>query len=193
VETRDSETRGHSERVSLLGEVIAEEMGLSEKEITQIRTAGLFHDIGKIGVPDSILLKEGPLTDEEFLQIKKHPAEGEKILSTYSPFSELLPIVRGHHERIDGRGYPDGLSGAELSIGARIIAVADAFDAMVSNRKYRKGLGLERAVEELIRGKDRQFDACIVDAFLGYMDRMGKENFARRFGIPLPEDNGGES
>ena len=151
VETRDSETRGHSERVSRLAGVIAEQMGLSSAEVEKIVTAGLFPDIGKVGVPDAILLKNGPLTNEEYGQIKLHSAAGEKILSTYTPFKDILPIVRQHHERVGGGGYPDGLSGDDICIGARIIAVADSFDAMVSNRTYRKGLGIERAIQELKR------------------------------------------
>jgi len=181
VETRDSETRGHSERVSKIAEEIAKEMGLSEKEVTNIKTAGLFHDIGKVGVPDSILLKEGPLTDEEFRQIQKHPAEGEKILSTYSPFRELLPIVRGHHEKLNGRGYPDGLMGEEICIGARVIAVADAFDAMVSNRTYRKGLSIEKTVEEIEKGKGTQFDPAVADVLLAMIERAGKEEFHKAY------------
>ena len=177
VETRDSETRGHSERVSSFGAVLAGEMGLPADQIEMIRIAGLFHDIGKIGVPDAILLKNGPLTSEEYMQIKKHPAEGEKILSSYTPFQQLLPIVRGHHERIDGSGYPDGLSGDEICMGARVIAVADSFDAMISNRTYRSGLSFERARDALIRGKCGQFDPQVVNAFLGMIDRMGIDAF----------------
>ena len=181
VETRDSETRGHSERVSKLGASLAKEMGLALDQIVMIETAGLFHDIGKIGVPDSILLKNGPLTDEEYMQIKKHPADGEKILSTYSPFRDLLRIVREHHERVDGRGYPDGLKGDQICIGARVIAVADSFDAMVSNRKYRKGLGMDRALDELVRCKGGQFDEAVVDAMLAMIARIGRETFENSY------------
>ncbi|MBQ1259444.1 MAG: HD domain-containing protein [Clostridia bacterium] len=181
VETRDSETRGHSERVSRLAAAIAEEMGLGIDDVEMIRTAGLFHDIGKVGVPDSILLKNGPLTSDEFGQIKQHPSVGEKMLSTYSPFSKLLPIVRGHHERLDGRGYPDGLVDAEICIGAKVIAVADSFDAMVSNRTYRKGLGIDKATDELLKCKGGQFDPDVVDAFFGLMNRLGKEEFMKTY------------
>ena len=181
VETRDSETRGHSERVSRLAAAIAEEMGLGIDDVEMIRTAGLFHDIGKVGVPDSILLKNGPLTSDEFGQIKQHPSVGEKMLSTYSPFSKLLPIVRGHHERLDGRGYPDGLVDAEICIGAKVIAVADSFDAMVSNRTYRKGLGIDKATDELLKCKGGQFDPDVVDAFFTLMNRLGKEEFMKTY------------
>ena len=181
VETRDKETKGHSERVSGLGAELARELGMLEEQVEMIRVAGLFHDIGKIGVPDIILLKNGPLSDQEFLEIKKHPAEGEKILQTYSPFAKLLPIVRGHHERFDGRGYPDGLAGEEICLGARVIAVADSFDAMVSNRTYRRGLSFERTMEELERGKNAQFDERGVVALYRLINRMGRENFEERF------------
>ena len=181
VETRDSETRGHSERVSILAAAIAEEMGLDTDDVEMIRTAGLFHDIGKVGVPDAILLKNGPLTSDEYAQIKQHPAAGEKVLSTYSPFKEMLPIIRGHHERIDGSGYPDGLSGDEICTGAKIIAVADSFDAMVSNRTYRKGLGLEKACSELEKHKFAQFDPNAVDAFFRLIEKLGREEFTKEF------------
>jgi len=189
VETRDQETRGHSERVSSLAAALAGEVGLSEEESDRIRVAGLFHDIGKIGVPDMILLKNGPLTGEEFKAIQKHPAEGEKILATYSPFEEMLPIVRSHHERFDGTGYPDGLIGQEICLGARIIAVADSFDAMISNRTYRRGLGFDRAVEELIKGKNSQFDGKIVDAFLQLVENMGRDRFEEMYCAHMKEED----
>lgn len=177
VETRDAETQGHSERVSSLGSALAQEMGLSEEEVNRIRIAGLFHDIGKIGVPDAVLLKNGPLTREEFQEIEKHPAEGEQILKEYTPFKEMMKIVRGHHERYNGKGYPDGLAGEEICLGARIIAVADAFDAMISNRTYRKGLGFEKTMAEMEAGRNTQFDSHIVDALLRLIDKMGKDRF----------------
>jgi HD-GYP domain-containing protein (c-di-GMP phosphodiesterase class II) len=155
-----------------------------------MRTAGLFHDIGKVGVPDAILLKNGPLTSDEFAEIKLHPAAGEKVLSTYSPFSKMLPVIRGHHERIDGSGYPDGLAGDEICIGARIIAVADSFDAMVSNRTYRKGLGIDKAVSEIIRCKGTQFDPVAADCFLSIFNKLGKDEFMARFCSHVLENGG---
>ena len=177
VETRDKETKGHSERVSALATALAQELGMKPAEVNMIRVAGLFHDIGKVGVPDAILLKNGPLTNEEFRAIKLHPAEGEKIMASYTKFREMLPIVRGHHERFDGKGYPDGKSGEEICLGARIIAVADSFDAMISNRTYRQGLGFDKTISELIAGKNTQFDSRIVDVLLGLIDKMGREAF----------------
>jgi putative nucleotidyltransferase with HDIG domain len=191
VESRDKETEGHSERVSRLGTAIATELGLPPDEIEMVKLAGLFHDIGKIGVPDSILLKNGPLTNEEFEQIKKHPAEGEKILSTYTPFACLLPIVRNHHERFNGRGYPDGIAGDDIPIGARVVAVADSFDAMISNRTYRKGLGFDKAVDELIKGRGGQFDERAVNAMLRLVDRLGREEFEKLY-CSHNSDNGEE-
>lgn len=192
VETRDSETRGHSERVSKLAGAIALQMGFDPKEKELIETAGLFHDIGKVGVPDSILLKNGRLTDEEYDQIKQHPSAGEKILSTYTPFKDILPIVRQHHERYGGGGYPDGLAGEDICPGARVISVADSFDAMVSNRTYRKGLGIQKAIEELKNGSSKQFDAEVVKAFLSLIESIGVEEFNRLF-YPLSSNDGGES
>lgn len=181
VETRDHETRGHSERVSILAASIAAEMGLPADQIEQIKIAGLFHDIGKIGVPDAILLKEGPLSQVEYEEIKRHPADGEKILSTCSSFDAILPIIRHHHERVDGRGYPDGLTGDEICIGAKITALADAFDAMVSNRTYRKGLGFDIAMERVVQGINSQFDECAVAGLHKLIDHLGREEFERQF------------
>ena len=179
VETRDKETEGHSRRVSFLATALAEEIGLREEEVDKVRLAGLFHDIGKIGVKDSVLLKQGPFNNEEYDEIKKHPAEGVGILSHFTPFEELLPIIGQHHERVDGRGYPKGLSGEEICISARLIAVADSFDAMISNRAYRKGLGIEKTMAEMERCSGTQFDPKIVDALKRLMSRLGQENFLK--------------
>lgn len=181
VETRDKDTKGHSERVSVLARAIAEELQLPEEEIEKIRVAGLFHDIGKIGVRDAVLLKNGPLTDDEYTEIKRHPAEGEKILSAYTEFKEILPIVRSHHERFDGRGYPDGICGKEIALGARIMTVADSFDAMISNRAYRRGLSFDVVMAELRRNSGAQFDADIVKALENVVEKMGVEAFVNAF------------
>lgn len=181
VETRDKDTKGHSERVSALACAIAQEMDLPEDEIEKIGVAGLFHDIGKIGVRDAVLLKNGPLTDDEYTEIKRHPAEGEKILSAYTEFANILPFIRSHHERFDGKGYPDGLDGKNIPIGARIMAVADSFDAMVSNRAYRQGLSLDVALDELRRNSGTQFDGDVVAALEKIIEKMGMLNFNGRF------------
>ena len=181
VETRDTETRGHSERVSSLACALAKVMHLPDDQVELVRTAGLFHDIGKIGVPDSILLKNGPLTSEEFKEIQNHPIMGENILVKYAPLKAALPIIRSHHERFDGNGYPDHLAGSDICLGARIIAVADSFDAMISNRTYRQGLGLERTLQELRKGKASQFDPQIADAFFDLIEQMGIETFCKTY------------
>jgi HD-GYP domain-containing protein (c-di-GMP phosphodiesterase class II) len=156
-------------------------MGLSPQEVERIKIAGLFHDIGKIGVPDAILLKDGPLSQNEYEEIKRHPAEGEKILSTCSSFDDILPIIRHHHERVDGRGYPYGLTGDKICLGAKITAVADAFDAMVSNRTYRKGLGFDIAMERVVQGINSQFDAQAVAGLHKLIESIGREEFERKF------------
>ena len=181
VESRDKETKGHSERVAILAKALAEEMQLAQDDIETIHIAGLFHDVGKIGIPDSILLKNGSLTKEEFMTIKGHPAEGERIIVSYAPFKNLLNIVRGHHERYDGTGYPDGKAGNDICLGARIIAVADSFDAMMSNRTYRRGLGFDKTMDELVKGKGTKFAPAIVDAFLKHVEKSGRAKFERMY------------
>ena len=182
VESRDKETEGHSERVARLARELAAEMRLSPEDVEMIHVAGLFHDVGKIGIPDSILLKNGPLTKEEFQIIKGHPAEGERIIVSYAPFKKILNIVRGHHERYNGTGYPDGKVGEEISLGARIIAVADSFDAMMSNRTYRRGLGLDKTLDELEKGKGTQFDPNIVEEFMKLIEKKGRDTIERMYG-----------
>ena len=166
VDAKDFYTRGHSDRVSFYAVKIAEAMHKSPETIERLRVAGLFHDIGKIGIPDGILLKNGPLTRDEYDQIKQHPVLGCDILSSISSFRDILSIVKHHHERMDGAGYPDGLAGGQIPEEARIITVADAFDAMTSKRTYRDGLTPEQALQELERGKNAQFDAAVVDVFV---------------------------
>lgn len=166
VDTKDIYTRGHSDRVAYFAVLIAEAMGRDSKYVERLKVAGLFHDIGKIGTSDMILGKCSSLTDDEYEVIKKHPAQGSTILSSLSAFSDIAKIVECHHERIDGRGYPNGLMEDEIPEGARILCVADAFDAMTSNRKYRSAKSLADAISELERGRGSQFDENIVDAFL---------------------------
>ena len=132
--------------------------------------AALLHDIGKIGVPDNVLLKEGKLTDEEFSVMKQHPVIGERMLTSVEFLSDLLPAIRNHHERHDGKGYPDGLAGEEIPFFARCIAVADAYDAMTTDRPYRKALTSQEAKAELFRLRNMQWEAIAVDAFLVILD-----------------------
>ena len=170
VEAKDPYTRGHSDRVSEYSVLIGEKMGLSEENIKTLRVGGLFHDIGKIGIPDSILLKTDKLSDDEYSEIKNHPTIGAHILGAASIFKNIIPIVKHHHERFDGRGYPSGLKGDEIPFLARIAAVADTFDAMTSKRSYRNALDLQFVKEEIQRCKGTQFDPQIADVFLDILD-----------------------
>ena len=166
VEAKDPYTRGHSDRVSEYAVLIGRKMGLSEDEIKTLQIGGLFHDIGKIGVPDSILQKEAKLTDDEYSQIKNHPSIGAHILGEAEAFKDIIPIVKYHHERFDGRGYPSRLSGEKIPLLARITAVADTFDAMTSKRSYRNALDIQYVKEEIERCKGTQFDPKIAEVFL---------------------------
>ncbi|MBE5813422.1 MAG: DUF3369 domain-containing protein [Clostridiales bacterium] len=170
VDAKDFYTRGHSDRVSYYATKIGEAMRLSDDNIELLKIGGIFHDIGKIGTNDDILLKNSRLDDNEYAEIKKHPIKGANILSAMSMFKDAVPLVRYHHERYDGRGYPDGIAGEEIPLLARIISVADAFDAMTSDRIYRTKMELSRAIDQLIQGKDTQFDGEIVDVFLKCLD-----------------------
>lgn len=173
VEAKDTYTRGHSDRVSDYSVLIGEKLGLGEEDIRRLRIGGLFHDIGKIGVPDSILQKNGKLSDDEYSEIKNHPTIGVHILSNATMFEDILPIVKHHHERYDGRGYPGQLKGEEIPYLARIAAVADSFDAMTSKRVYRDSLPMDVVISEFEKNKGTQFDPQITDAFLDIL----KNNF----------------
>lgn len=166
VEAKDKYTRGHSDRVSEYSVLIGKKLGLSDEDLNTLKIGGLFHDIGKIGVPDSILLKDTKLSDDEYSQIKSHPSIGAHILSTASIFQNLIPIVKHHHERFDGNGYPGKLKGEEIPFLARIAAVADTFDAMTSKRTYRDALPLEVVISEIEKCSGTQFDPKIASAFL---------------------------
>jgi len=165
VDAKDPYTRGHSRRVSDYGAAVAYALGWPPEDIARVRRAGLLHDVGKIGVPDAILTKAGPLTTEEFAVIKEHPVVGEMMLSAVPHLREVLPSVRHHHERWDGRGYPDGLAGAAIPPDAAVLMVVDAFDAMTSSRTYRHALPIREARRRLREGSGTQFDARIVAAF----------------------------
>jgi HD-GYP domain-containing protein (c-di-GMP phosphodiesterase class II)/HAMP domain-containing protein len=159
-------TAGHSERVTTLALQVGSAMGLSEKELDLLHQAGLLHDLGKIGVPGYILEKPGKLTDEEWAIIKEHPGKGALILEPIPAFMDVVPLVAQHHERFDGTGYPRGLEGANISLGARILAVADVFDALVSDRPYRAGWNLSEVVSFINSKADQDFDPVVVRAFL---------------------------
>jgi len=172
IEKRDPYTGGHTKRVMNYCIAIGKVLGLSKKEIENLRLAAILHDVGKIGVCDSILLKEDRLDVEELKKMCMHPQYGSEILSHVKQLKDIIPGVRGHHERIDGTGYPDKLRGEEIPVIARIIAVADTFDAMTTDRPYRKALGLETAIDELRKNVGVQFDGEIVDAFVRYCENM---------------------
>lgn len=175
VDAKDPYTRQHSERVARYSRAIAEELRLPAGQIETIEVGALLHDIGKIGISEAVLAKPGRLTAEEFAQMKLHPVIGAKIVAPLSFPSDLVALVRHHHERLDGRGYPDGLGGTDLALSARIVTVADCFDAMGSDRAYRRALSLSSIIAELRRSAGSQFDPEVVDAFLSVLDRRGRE------------------
>ncbi len=177
VEARDSYTKDHSERVAKLALEIAEVVGCDQAEKDAIRFGGYLHDIGKIGVRDMILLKPGKLTDEELEEIKKHPVIGSNIVAPLGSFPLERLLIRHHHERFNGTGYPDGLEGEGIPLIARILAVADTYDSMTTTRPYRKGLTHEAAVKEIRRCSGTQFDPAIVRAFLTLRPEKGRSEY----------------
>jgi putative two-component system response regulator len=170
IDAKDNYTKGHSGRVAQYSKEIAERYGYDEKQQEQIFMMGLLHDVGKIGVPDEVINKPGRLSEEEFAKIKKHPSIGGKILSNIKEMPELAAGAKWHHERYDGTGYPEGLAGKNIPEAARIIAVADAYDAMTSNRSYRGVLPQEKVRQEIQRGKGSQFDPDFADIMLQMID-----------------------
>lgn len=186
IDAKDGYTAGHSERVARMAVELGRELGLAEEQLNDLYLAGLLHDIGKIGIRDEVLGKQAPLTDEEFDHIKEHPVIGHRILSGLTGIESLLGGVRHHHEQFNGRGYPDGLSGENIPRLARILAVADSFDAMSSDRPYRNGMPIEK-VEKIFRdGRGQQWDPIIVDAFFRSKDRL-REIRQRGIGDSLRE------
>ncbi|MCL2165837.1 MAG: HD-GYP domain-containing protein [Clostridiales bacterium] len=166
VDEKDAYTLGHSKRVSAYSVWIGKKLSLAEGELDSLRVGGLFHDVGKISVSEKILLKCGDLDSDEYEEIKKHSLWGSHILSAVSVYKEICPLIKSHHERIDGQGYPDGLTGEEIPFLARIITVADSFDAMMSDRTYRSRLTLQQTISQLEAGAGTQFDPDITKAFL---------------------------
>lgn len=166
VDKRDPHTFQHSLRVARYVEKTARQLGLSAWETEVIVSAARIHDLGKLSTDNRILFKEGALTEQERAEIREHPDDGAVLAAQFSMYGRGRDFIRHHHERWDGTGYPDGLAGEAIPLGARIIAVADAFDAMTSDRPYRQALSHEVAIEELWRGRGSQFDERVVDAFL---------------------------
>jgi hypothetical protein len=165
VEARDAYTGGHSQRVRRFCLAIGAELGLDEDQLARLGHAALLHDVGKVAVPDAILMKPGRLTEEEFEAIKRHPGEGARIVGRLRRLQELVPAVRSHHERWDGGGYPDGLATQTIPVDASIIGLADAWDAMTTDRPYRGALDAVDAFREVVEGRGTQFAPVIVDAF----------------------------
>jgi len=171
VDLRDSYTGGHSTRVAEYSRRMALELQLSDRDAEMVVMAASLHDIGKIGVSEAVLRKPGKLTDEEFEEIRKHPEFGWMVLRGLEGFEEISQMLLHHHERFEGGGYPGGLRGHEIPLGARIITVADSFDAMTSNRPYRKAGSAEAATRELLRCAGTQFDPEVVEGFMPHLLR----------------------
>jgi putative nucleotidyltransferase with HDIG domain len=172
VDAKDTYTRGHSDRVAYYAAKIGESFNMNKEELELLHVSGLFHDVGKIGTSDDILSKEEKLTERELVEIRKHPLKGAHILSAVAMFKEVAPIVKCHHERVDGSGYPEGLNGEKIPFMSRIIAVADAFDAMMSDRSYRSKLPFEEARNQLLEGSGSQFDQVVVDHFNRVLEKF---------------------
>jgi HD-GYP domain-containing protein (c-di-GMP phosphodiesterase class II) len=176
LEAKDPYTRGHSKRVSQMSWEIAKSLGLSPSKCEQVRLAGLFHDIGKIGISDCVLLKSGPLTNKEFQEIKQHPVLSFNILEPVDPFSKVLKGVLYHHENWDGSGYPEGLKGENIPLSASIIHVADSFDAMTSKRSYRNPMSSVKAMEEIKRMSGTYYCPEVVEHFCKIYAHVYQEN-----------------
>jgi putative nucleotidyltransferase with HDIG domain len=172
IDLRDPYVLGHSEQVSKYATEIAKNLGVNERQVELVRKASLLHDIGKLGIPMEILTKPRKLTPAEFEIVKQHSSMGGELIKNSPSLRPLGPIIRHHHEFFNGEGYPDRLAGNQISIEARIVAVADAIEAMTSDRPYRKALKLERVREELVKYSGTQFDPLVVEAAIKLMDKM---------------------
>jgi len=173
IEAKDMATQNHSRRLGTFAAALGRHVGLDDTELHAVTFGALLHDIGKIGVPESVLLKAGPLNEDEWQLMRRHTEIGERIAAPLVGSSRFGPIIRHHHERWDGMGYPDGLRGQDIPVGARIVAVIDAFDAMTRTRVYRAARSVEAAMDELRQGRGRQFDPSFVDGFLEIVERIG--------------------
>ncbi len=182
VEAKDKYTNGHSIRVASYAEMIAKDMGFSDEMQKTIYFCGLLHDIGKISIADEIINKKGKLTDEEYAEIKKHPVSGWNILHEIDEMPELAQVARWHHERYDGRGYPDGKAGTETPVIARIVSIADAYDAMTSNRSYRSVMPREKVISIIQDERGKQFDPDIADVFLRILEKDVDYNMREKEG-----------
>lgn len=184
LDAKDHYTFGHSMRVAYFSLVTGREAGLSEEEMYELELSAIFHDIGKIGTPDVVLNKPSRLSEDEFQVMKQHPEKSYEILQDFPHFDKIAANARFHHERFDGKGYPQGLRGNMIPVAARIILIADTFDAMTSTRPYRKGLPYEVAYEELLQFSGTQFDPVLVAHFIEGMRKEALKN-EEEFYIPL--------
>ena len=177
IDAKDTYTKGHSTSVSRFSEALARAINLPEKEIARITLGALLHDVGKIGIPETVLKKEGPLSDDEWAIMKQHPVIGaEKVLQPNPNLRDLVPIVKYHHERIDGKGYPEGLSNGDIPLAAKIVAIADTYHALISDRPYRKGMNIEKALSILEDGAGTQWDENLVRTFIQIAPSLGVDN-----------------
>jgi putative nucleotidyltransferase with HDIG domain len=179
LDARDFYTRSHSDSVSRIATKIAQHMGFDKRDIELIFIAGRLHDLGKIGIKDNILQKPGPLTEEEFAVIKTHPEVGARIIGVIPSLKEVADIIHCHHERLDGRGYPQGLKGGEISILASILSIADVYDALMSDRPYRKALAREESLAIMADGRESRFHPECLDAFFEIL-KNGKLDYLQR-------------
>jgi putative two-component system response regulator len=187
VEAKDAYTEGHLRRLASYSEQLAVAARIPQDQLKAIRFGGLLHDIGKISVDDAILRKPGALTSEEYTQIKRHPEYGARIVQPMRFASEVAPIIRHHHERWDGSGYPHGLCGEHIPLGARIVSVVDAYDAMMTDRPYRRSLGLEETLRRLREGRGREWDPALLDLFLELVEQNRLEEPVVEEGLTMEE------
>ena len=183
LEEKDTYTHGHSIRVAEYSVLLGSELGFTQEQLRELELAALFHDIGKIGIPDHVLLKPARLSKAEFEIMKSHPVRSAKILEKISAFEKILPGIKHHHERFDGLGYPDGLKGDEIPLYARIILIADTYDAMTSTRPYRLALDRKIAFEELERCSGTQFDEKLVKCFIRAILKEEHNSTRRSVGV----------
>jgi hypothetical protein len=181
LEAKDPYTQEHTSRIRELALALGEAMRVSTDTRRALALGAILHDVGKIGIADSVLLKPGPLTDEEWVTMRQHPLIGEHMLKNIGFVRAALPIIRHHHERWDGAGYPDRLKGEEIPIGARIVAICDAFDAMTTDRPYRKAMSFQAACDELVANAGTQFDPTCVALAVQVIHRLGQENVDQHF------------
>lgn len=178
VNGKDRYTFAHCEKVAEYAAIIATELKMQPEQVKAVKLAGFLHDIGKLEVPGEILIKEGPLNDEEMDNIRQHPWWGINILRSFQGFNKILPAILYHHERYDGNGYPEGLAGENIPLFARIINIADSFDAMVSHRPYKRNLSLEEAIHELEKNAGSQFDPALAGIFVNVLKAQGEGIFS---------------